>query len=361
MRSLDDLPADQRAVLQMVLQRGRSYEDIATVLSIDRSAVRQRALDACDALPPDAVEPGPERALVTDYLLSQLPEQVADQVYVYLEAADDDRAWAYSVAAALAPLAARPLPELPVAAPLRSDGPNGDGDPLYQEPYGEPYHEAYVEPERPAPAPAQVTPAPASPAAAPVRRERASAGPKDLRRRTAALLGVIAAIVVVVVAIVLISGGSSASKPSATRTTPPATTTVVSTPTQTKGSATTTTSGGPQILAAINLTSPVGATQTLGVAQVVRDDGVVGIVIDAQGVPANSAHNAYALWLYNSPTSHKFVGFDPNLVGTDGKLAIEGKLPAGAAHFKHLEITLETQQYPKTPGEVILYGPFRER
>src|SRR5205807_611635 len=46
--SLDSLPADQRAVLQLVLQRGRSYDDIAALLSIDRAAVRQRALGALD-------------------------------------------------------------------------------------------------------------------------------------------------------------------------------------------------------------------------------------------------------------------------------------------------------------------------
>ena len=52
MASLDSLPADQRAVLQLVLQRGRSYDDIAKLLSIDRAAVRQRALAALDALGP---------------------------------------------------------------------------------------------------------------------------------------------------------------------------------------------------------------------------------------------------------------------------------------------------------------------
>jgi len=46
MASLDDLPADQRAVLQLVLQRGRTYDEIARLLSIDRAAVRARALAA---------------------------------------------------------------------------------------------------------------------------------------------------------------------------------------------------------------------------------------------------------------------------------------------------------------------------
>ncbi len=58
MASIDSLPADQRAVLQLVLQRGRSYEEIANMLSIDRAAVRDRALAAFDALGPQThVEP----------------------------------------------------------------------------------------------------------------------------------------------------------------------------------------------------------------------------------------------------------------------------------------------------------------
>ncbi len=84
------------------------------------------------------------------------------------------------------------------------------------------------------------------------------------------------------------------------------------------------------------------------------------MVIYAQGVPANGAHNAYAVWLYNSPTSHHFVGFVPNLVGKDGKLVTEGKLPPDALAYHKLLITLETQSHPTSPGEVVLSGPFRE-
>src|ERR1700716_3643008 len=78
MASLDSLPADHRAVLQLVLQRGRSYDDIAQLLSIHRAAVRERALSALDALGPQtAVEPE-RRALITDYLLGQLPSRVSE-------------------------------------------------------------------------------------------------------------------------------------------------------------------------------------------------------------------------------------------------------------------------------------------
>jgi hypothetical protein len=299
MAAVDDLPADQRAVLQMLLQRGGTYEEIANLLSIERSAVRRRALDACDTLTADGIEPGPERALVTDYLLSQISAQVAEQVYIYLEGAQDDREWAAAVAERLEPLASQPLPRIPFAAPLRSDQPAAADEPH-------------------------------------VLDDGRAPGSRRRRHTVLAGLSVAAAIVAVGTVVLVANSGSSAPKPRRT-------------------------SSGPELLTALNLSSPAGDNQTLGVAQVVRDDGVVGIVIDAQDVPANGAHNAYGVWLYNSASSHRFVGFDPNLVGKNGKLAIEGTLPAGASQYKRLLITLETRQHPTSPGAVVLSGPFRER
>jgi DNA-directed RNA polymerase specialized sigma24 family protein len=74
MASIDDLPPDQRAVLELVLRRGRSYDEIAQLLSIDHAGVRQRAaLGRNPRLRPERVERGERRALITDYLLGALP------------------------------------------------------------------------------------------------------------------------------------------------------------------------------------------------------------------------------------------------------------------------------------------------
>ncbi len=79
MGSLDTLPPDQRAVIDLVLRRGRSYDDIARLLAIDRAAVRARALAAFEAIGPDTGIAPESRALITDYLLGQLPDRVAEQ------------------------------------------------------------------------------------------------------------------------------------------------------------------------------------------------------------------------------------------------------------------------------------------
>jgi hypothetical protein len=351
MSSLDNLPPDQRAVLQMVLQRGRSYDEIANLLSIDRAAVRQRALDGFDAIAPAAVIPGPERALVTDYLLHQLPDKVSEQVYAYLQASEADREWALAVAAKVAPLASRPLPEIPVGAPLGADdGPDGgleqDSDPPADDAVAVRESDEQLD----AASEAVVTDAAVGDSVAQPRQ-----GPPSSRRGGMILLAAVAAVIVIAVLVgVISSGGSSGHRSTAakTQTTRTASTTV-SEPTTTAG-------GNPQLLAALNLVSPTGPKDAVGIAQVIRKWNVVGVVIDAEGLPANTTHNAYGVWLYRSPSSHEFVGFDRNLVGKDGKLTAEGQLPANAADYDRLLITLETQPKPTSPGEVVLSGPFRE-
>jgi Sigma-70, region 4 len=362
MSALDNLPPDQRAVLQMVLQRGRSYDEIAGLLSIDRAAVRQRALDGFDALTPVTVLPGPERALVTDYLLGQLPDRVAEEVYSFLQASDADRAWAEALAAVLGPLAPGSLPKIPAGAPLGADdGPGGgleeDSDPPdlgsaeHLGPYAAPVAD---EPE------ARTRPPREPPAS---RQPRAPREPRPSSRRGGAILlstlGVL--IIAVIVVVIATSGGgakSHAHSNSADSNTTSASTTATTGTSSTASTGSTTTAPP---LAQLNLTSPTGAKSTVGIALVVREDGVIGILLAAQGLPPNTAHNAYAVWLYNSPSSFKLLGFVPNLVGKSGKLDTGAKkLGADAASYHHLLITLESKPHPSAPGEVVLSGPFRE-
>jgi Sigma-70, region 4/Anti-sigma-K factor rskA len=58
MTELDRLPPDQRAVLSLLLERGRSYSEVADLLAIPESAVRERAHAALDALANDSASAG---------------------------------------------------------------------------------------------------------------------------------------------------------------------------------------------------------------------------------------------------------------------------------------------------------------
>src|SRR5437660_9228917 len=94
MSSLDSLPGDQRAVLSLVLSRGRSYEQIAQALKMDRSAVRERAQGALRALGPQTALASEHQHQVADYLLGQLSDPDAQQVRELLARSPADRAWA---------------------------------------------------------------------------------------------------------------------------------------------------------------------------------------------------------------------------------------------------------------------------
>jgi hypothetical protein len=125
MPSLDSLPGDQRAVLQLVVGRGRSYEEIARMLSMNPAAVRDRALAALAALGPQSGVSMENQARITDYLLGQLSQQDADEVRDLLAESPSERAWAGVLSSELALLSSGPLPEIPVerSAPLAEPEP----------------------------------------------------------------------------------------------------------------------------------------------------------------------------------------------------------------------------------------------
>lgn len=378
MASLDSLPPDQRAVLQLVLERGRSYDEIAQMLSIDRAAVRERALNAFDALGPSTRVPAEQRALITDYLLGQLPEKVADDTHRGLAESANERAWARVVASELGTLAAGPLPEIPTdgadapaAAPVAARPEAAIAEPAT----------AAGGPESPAPEPAEPTPAEPTPAE-PVSAESAAAAsgaasPRSGRRRFgrgssadgaspqrsghpvsrrdgAILLGGGAAVIVaVIVAIILITGGSSNKTTTTRAASTPASTATAAQTTSTQSAATTATI---KPLAQVTLTSPQAGSKTKGVAIVVRQGTTTAIELAAQAVPANTSHDAYAVWLYNSPTDASLLGFVNPGVKANGVLRTLGRLPANANHFTQLLVTRETQAKPHAPGAILLQG-----
>ena len=378
MPPLDSLPGDQRAVLQLVLGRGRSYDQIAQMLSIDASAVRARALAALDSLGP-ATSVAPENlARISDYLLGQMPESDAAGVRDQLIDSPADRAWARVIASELSPLAAGPLPEIPTE---RDAGPTpvADDEPPMYVPPGMEDETAPAEPAAPAPRAFPTASAPAARAAAatgatPPPTEPPSPKPGGQgdgpRRRSSRvggmiLIGVVVLVVAAVIVVLLASGGSSTPKPAAstptTSTTSSAAASASSTAT-TSGSGSTTTSGtttGAKVLAQINLSPPSGskASKAAGIAEVLSEGATDGVAIVAQNIPANTANrNAYAVWLYNSPTDAKILGFVNPGVGKTGRLSTAGGLPSNASHYKQLIVTLETSGSPKQPGSIILQG-----
>jgi hypothetical protein len=370
MAPVESLPPDQRAVLELVLRRGRTYDEIAQLLSIDRADVRQRALSALDALGPDAGVAAERRALITDYLLGALPPRVTEQVRDRLAASPAERAWARVIAAELGPIASKPLPDIPSGG--RAAGPSVATPP---------------------------TAAPAEPAAAPQPRQKrertrtrgraqrrrgrepAAVGAEERgrrrgRRRAPGKLGprppiepgaqrppsrrggrvVLTAAVIIVLAVVLsVVFSSGSSKKTGTTAAHSSSTSTTGTSATSTGTTTGTTTGSSQILAQINLLPPSGG-KAKGIAEVLRQSGKEGLAIVATGLTANTSHNAYAVWLYNSPSDSHLLGFVSPAVGSNGRLQTAGSLPTNASHFHKLLVTLETKASPTAPGQIVLEG-----
>ncbi|MGI8595013.1 MAG: RNA polymerase sigma factor [Solirubrobacteraceae bacterium] len=383
MAAIDDLPPDQRAVLQLLLKQGQSYAGIATLLGMDAEAVRSRAHAAVESLGAASGRQlsSDRRAAVADYLLGQLDEDAAKATRGRLGTSARARAWGRVVAGELRPLAGDDgLPEIPertagrtaVKAPVPAEPPPPKRPakrpakrPTARPPVdGEPAKADEAEPERPAkPATKRPTKRPAKrpPAPPPVDGEPAKAGVEEVERAEpegeparerpdvaapvrpssrlggALLIGGLA-ILAVVLLIVLLTGGPDSDEPSTTST---AATAPATAPTE-----------QPKVIAQINMR---GQNKAVAVAQVLAQAGTRAIAIIGQGLQPSSDKAAYAVWLYNSPTDARRLGFAPP-VGKNGRLEGVATLPKDSPRFRDLIVTRETSESAKRPGPLVLRG-----
>ena len=73
MATFDQLSDEQRAIVELVLQQGKSYEELAQMLDMPEARVRQRARDALVDLAPLSARGVEEdwRGQLADYVLGQ--------------------------------------------------------------------------------------------------------------------------------------------------------------------------------------------------------------------------------------------------------------------------------------------------
>jgi hypothetical protein len=333
MADLDSLPADQRAALQLLLKQGQTYDQLASLLGIGPDAVRARARAAVAALGPPTDLSETDRATIADYLLGQQSESEREGTRLVIAGSDSAQAWARGASQALAPLAGGALPDIPSAEAAPSAEPERARESVPEPAAYEEEPPAYEEAptEEAAPAERAAAPAPTRPSS---------------RLGGALLLGGLGVIVAVVLILVISGGGDDSSKKSSTLSTNPSTQT---------------TPGGQQRpVAQINLTSAAGNSRQVGLAQVFENGNRRAIIVAGQGLETG----AYALWLYNSGSDAKLLGFVPERVGKDGRFATQGELPTDAEKFKQLVVTKEnvtsnTKKAPAKPGQVVLQGDLK--
>jgi hypothetical protein len=314
MARFDDLPADQKAVLQLILQQGRTYDDIAGLLKIPPAAVRDRALTALDSLGPDDPQGLSEEHQdeIGDYVLGQQSASQRAATRELLAGSGPARAWARATTGELREggVPAESLPDIP------ADTAEVD--------------EAFDALEA---------------------RQRARAD-RDRSSRLGGLLLLVGVGIVVALIILVLTGTLGDNKDD------PTDNAAVTTSTATTATSTgTSTTGQTTVEAQINLRPPGGGSKALGVANIVRQDGKRAIAIIAQDLPAGSR---YALWLYSSPEKARRLGFFPPVSGSGsakGRLQGLVEAPDDLSEYQELVVTRETSDSPSRPGQIVLRGP----
>ena len=326
MTRIDELPADRRAVLQLILKQGKSYDELASLLRIEPDKVRERARDALDQLgPADGSGLALERQdELSDYLLGQQSTTSAERTRELLEESAAARAWARVVSSELRPVAGDALPEIPADRAERAAPPPPAPPREPRAPRRAPREREGREPQ------VDLTPRSRMPRARP-----------SSRLGGLLLLGAVGAAVAVFIIFVVSGsnddGNSKAPVP--------------------ENQKTQTASGTPRVLGQINLNPPQGATsKALAALTLVQQGDETDILFQGQGIPPNQTGDVYALWVTGNGRVAR-LGFMPR-VGKSGKVRFPGALPNNVDLSKYttLLMTRETSASPTRPGSVILSG-----
>ena len=356
---LQALAPDQRAVVQLVLQRERSYAQIAELLSMSEDAVRARAHAGLSALAPDVELPADKLGQVADFLLGQQNGRPRQATRRMLRSSNGAREWAETVRAQLVDVSGATVPELPPKAatkakPATEEKPAAEEASTAPVAAAAPYPDAAV-PDEPAPdAPA--------PRPRPLRdkpRARSGAGPTigdsgpgvvaaaSSRVGGAVLIGAaLLAIVVVVLLLFVFNGdddGDTAGNGKAT-------------PTPTAAAA------QPTPVGQINLDGTGAAAKAKGVfALYLQGQQQLVFALQVEDMPATPKGSKYALWLSGPGSRAKWIGDVPN-VGKNGVLQAQGPraddktFTQDIGSYRQILISRQTGSARKRPGATLVRG-----
>jgi hypothetical protein len=281
MATFDQLSAEQRAIVELVLQQGKSYDELSDMLGIPEARVRERARDALVQLAPVSVRAVEEdwRGQLADYVLGQQAGPEVTATRGHLRRSEAARSWTRSLLDSLEQL--YPNGDLP-AVP---DGERGSRRAAAAVPSP---RAAGAEPS---------SPGPLGPGAlAAVRR----------RRILAAAAGALVVLVAVLLwPVGLLTGdddGDKSSKQTASNT-------------------------------------PI-STQRQGAAIIAKSKGKTQILVQAQGLKPSTQTTAYQVWLYDSDAKRKSLG--AATTDKQGNLQVIGDLPAGYTEWKYIDVTSVT-------------------
>ena len=330
MATFDQLPADQRAIIELVLQRGQTYEDLSETLGMSPSRVRDLARDALADLTPATARRVDDdwRGQVADYVLGQQSGPESTATRGHLKRSEAARTWALSLLDALDPLFGNgSRPDIPEA--------------------GEPERGRTRE-RRPATAGRPLRDRDREPRAEREPRDRPLGGPLSadalaLVRRRRILAGAAAAVVVLVAVLLwpigLLTGDDDDGE------------------------------GGdqaaqqqPQIVGSPILLEATGGGEAGGSAVVAEQGSDRILILQAQGLrptPQNPTEEdpgfAYEVWLYNAEGDAVSIG--AQLTDAEGNLQGAGPLPENFRDYRFIDVSRENiDQNAEHSGRSVLRG-----
>ncbi len=308
MATFDQLSPEKRAIVELVLQQGKTYPELADMLGMPESRVRELARDALVELAPVSVRSVEEdwRGQLADYVLGQQSGPEATATKGHLRRSEAARSWARSLLDSLEQLYVNgSVPAIP----------EGERGRAAKRPAAGPGAPAEAGGERTSPARGRATPDPV------------------MRRRL--LAGAAAAALVLLVLLVwpvgLLTGndddgGSGGENQPAAQT------------------------GGQDQQAANG--------QPAGVAVVVDRAGKKQLLVQAAQLQPSGQNEGYYVWLYNSPKDAKSLG--GQITDEQGNYQAIGPFPADYAKYRFIDVTRQAvgnDPNVKHSGASVLRGP----
>src|SRR5436190_8550807 len=272
MATFDQLPAEQKAVIELVLSSGRSYDSLADMLDATPSRVRELAREALTELSPTtAARVDPEwRGQLADYILGQQSGPESTATKGHLRRSESARNWTYSLIDSLDHLYADGLrPTVPGAEDGGAPAPRRERERKRERDRARPLRE-----EKPAREPLR------KPAAAAAGEPLSDEARAVVRRRRLVGGAIGLAVIAGVVALILaLTGGGDNNKKSS--------------------SSSNAASQRVNVIGSLVLNAQ-GGTKARGIAVIAQRAGTKQLVVQA-ALPPSKSGEAYVVWLFNSP------------------------------------------------------------
>jgi transposase-like protein len=301
MATFDQLSPEKRAIVELVLQQGKTYPELAEMLGMPESRVRELARDALVELAPVSVR-GVEddwRGQLADYVLGQQAGPEATATKGHLRRSEAARSWARSLLDSLEQLYANgSVPAIPEGERGRAKRPVAESS------------------------------------AAPVGTGGLASADPVMRRRL--LAGAAAAAVILLAVLVwpvgLLTGDDGKTSSASS---------------DNQASA----QGG-------NQNQPAATNGPAGIAIVVDQGGKKQLLVQAARLAPSGQNEGYYVWLYNSPSDARSLG--GQVTDQQGNYQAIGAFPADYAKYKFIDVTRQpvgNNPNVKHSGESVLRGP----